>query len=100
MSEKNLRTLSLLEKLTSVQQQKLLKNCDKDFLIFCCECTLNVINGTVGINLKELRPYEKQLRLLSKTSTSVKERRKILMSSKGLKLMNLINQPCYCYLTD
>ena len=94
MREENLRTLSLLETLTSVQQQKLLKNCDKDFLIFCCKCALNVINGTVGVNLKELRPYEQQLRLLRKKSTSVKERRKILMSSKGLKLINLINQPC------
>ena len=46
---------------------------------------LNVINGTVGINLKELRPHEKQLRRLCKKSTSVKERRKILLTSKGPK---------------
>ena len=85
MSEKNLRTLSLLERLTSVQQQKLLKNCDTDFLIFCCECALNVKNDTVGINLKELRPSEKQLRLLCRKSTLIKKRRKILKSSKGLK---------------
>ena len=75
MSEKQLHTLSLLEKVTSVQQQKLLKNCDTDFLIFCCECALNAVNGTVGINLKELRPYEKQLRLLCRKST-IKKRKK------------------------
>ena len=49
--------------------------------------------------LKRVTTLWKQLRLLCKKSTSVKERRKILMSSKGLKLMNLINQP-YFYLTD
>ena len=45
----------------SVQQQKLLKNCDTDFPIVCCECALNVINDTVGINLKEQRFYENNL---------------------------------------
>ena len=61
MSEKELHTLKLLQKLTSVQQQKLRENCDTDFLIFCFECALNVINGTVEINLKNLHPYEKLL---------------------------------------
>ena len=71
-----------------------------DFLIFCCECALNVINGTVGINLKELRPCEKPLRLLFRKSTSIKKRRTFVLSSKGLKLLNFINHPCSCYLTD
>ena len=100
MSEKNLHTLSLLEKLTSVQQQKLLRHCDKEFLKFCCECAINVVNGTVGINVGELKQYETQLRSLCKRSTSNKKRRKILMSPKGLKLLNLIIRPCFCYLTD
>ena len=100
MSEKNLHTLSLLEKLTSIQQQKLLRHCDKEFLRFCCECAINVVNGTVGINVDELKQYEIQLRLLCKRSTSNKERRKFLMSPKGLKLLNFFIQPCFCYLTD
>ena len=54
---------------------KLLKNCDTEFLIFCCECALNAVNGTVGIKMKELRPYEKQLRLLCRKST-IKKRKK------------------------
>ena len=100
MSEKKLHTFSLLEKLTSIQQQKLLRHCDKEFLRFCCECAINVVNGTVGINVDELKQYEIQLRLLCKRSTSNKERRKILMSPKGLKLLNFIIRPCFCYLTD
>ena len=58
------------------------------------------MNGTVGINVEEIRQYETQLRLLCKRSTSDKKRRKILMSPKGLKLLNFIIRPCFCYLTD
>ena len=90
MSEKNVHTLSLLEKLTSIQQQKFLRHCDKEFLRFCCECAINVVNGTVGINVDELKQYEIQLRLLCKRSTSNKKRRKILMSPKSLNYQSLL----------
>ena len=53
-----------------------MENCDTDFVTFCCECALNVIKGTVGINLKELCPYKKQLRLLGRVNT-IKKRKKI-----------------------
>ena len=95
MSEKNLHTLSFSEILTSIQQQQLLRHCEKKFLGFCCQCAINVVNGTVGINVDELKQYEIQLRLLCKRSTTNKKRRKTLMSPKGLELLNFINRPCF-----
>ena len=50
---------------------------EKSCYRFFCECALNVMNGTVGINLQELRPYGKQLRLLCGKLTSIKESREI-----------------------
>ena len=101
MSAKNLHILSLLEKLfTSLQQQQFIKNCNIEYLKFCCECAVNIINGTVPVNLNELKFHKQQIKQLCKRSTSNQKRRKILMSKKGLKLLNLISRPCFCYLTN
>ena len=77
MGAKNLHILSLLEKLfTSLQQKQFLKHCDHEFLKFCCEFAVNIINGTVPVNLNDLKFYKQQLKQLCERSTSNQKRKK------------------------
>ena len=93
ISAKNLHILSFLEMFTPLQQQEFLKHCEIEFLNFCCECAIHIINGTVPVSSDELEFYKQQLKTLCKKSFSSQKLRNILMSKKGLKLLNLIYRP-------
>ena len=95
-----MHTLKHLENLTKVQKRRLFKTCkDQDIKCFC-ECALNIVNGTVGINLERLRRFERELKTLCKVSTSNERRRQIWCSVNGLKLIQLISWPCFIYLNN
>ena len=57
---KTLQDCSPMEKFTSLQQQRFLKYCGKEFLNFCSECAIDIINCTVPVDL-ELQFYKPQL---------------------------------------
>ena len=77
-----------------------LRDCDRHEIEFLCECALNIVNGNIPFNVDKLTPFEKQMKILCEPQTTDRKRRKVLSSTKGLKLLELISRPCYCYLSE
>ena len=101
MKEKRLRLLrSWQDQKNRKQMLKTLDSCDEQGIKFLCECALNIINGNIPFQVEKLIPFEKQLKHLCDETLSCAERRKLLTSVKGIKLLQLISRPCYCYLTE
>ena len=70
-----------------------LNYCSKEFIRFICECLLNLLHGKVpGIGIKDVKSFEAQLKRLISKRTPLSERRAVLSSKKGLKLMNTVGK--------
>lgn len=70
-------------------------HCNADFIIFLLECFINIIEGNLKIQSKNaLSPFSKILALLvedrSKAEVSIKKKRHLLMTSSGIKLLNIV----------
>ena len=83
-------TLETYHKLHSVgQRRKFLQQSTNSFVIFICEGLKTLLAGHIpNVHSKPLQPYENQLRRLTAKTTSIKERRVILASPKGLALLS------------
>lgn len=100
--------LSLLEhtqRFSPILKKLILLHCNDNFIVFLLEVALNIIGGNLRISSKSgLETYRrlfKQLILsnLSKSTSSVKEKRKILSTPKGLKLLTFLYEPIIQQLT-
>ena len=67
-----------------------LHNCPKEFIRFLCECCFNLLAGKLNIKKSQVFKFERQLKRLISKSTSLRERRSILSSPKGLKLISML----------
>lgn len=71
-----------------------LQNCPKEFVRFLSECVVNLMRGELdSLNKSDLISYKAQLKKLVSKRTTLKERRLILGSKKGLKLIEMITPP-------
>jgi len=82
------------------QRQKQVEKLQNDEVKFLCECALNVINGKVPFQVKQLLPYEKELKVLCNPNTTNEKRRFTLKSVKGNKLLQKISRPCIQYICN
>ena len=98
MSEKNKIMLKQMLFLSPKRQREFLNTVENSFILFLCECVLNVLEGNVKVTLGKLTPFEKELRILKRRSTPYSTRRQVLQTNKGLKLLKLIGKPCINYL--
>ena len=98
MNEKNVVTLKRLLKSNKHQRKHIIKNAERDFIQFLCECGLNVINGNVPVNKNLVFPYEDQLRALCQPKQSDYKRRKVLLTNKCINLVGVIGPHCCLYL--
>lgn len=65
---------------------KFLKDCDDDIIIAIAEVALNILNGNLKLNNKQLQKlgvHKLALRKLANKNQSVKSKRKILVQSGG-----------------
>lgn len=86
--------------MSRTQQSKFLLETDKSFIIFLCECAINVLNGKVAIDKAKLLKFEKELRMLVSRQTTGQEKRNTLSSARGLDLIKLLSTPCQTHLAD
>jgi hypothetical protein len=83
----NVFILKLYQSFTPTCQRVFLQQCPKEFIIFLCECIINLLAGKLKVVKSSLEKYKRQLRRLSQKRPSVKERRLILSSAKGIGLV-------------
>lgn len=81
--KQNYHFLKYLNKCTPKQRRALLQGADASQIACICEICLNVLNGNIAVNKKRIQKYKKALRNLTKRSTSVKTKRKILANQSG-----------------
>ena len=79
-----------------INESKLVR--DSDFIWFLSDCVMSVLPGVVPVNKKELKKFEKTLRQLSNRKIGKTERLKLIQSSSGTNLIQLIALPCIEYL--
>ena len=80
---RNIPILHALYKRTPRKRQQMVDILSDDTINALCDCACNIKSGNVPITtqqFKTLKPYHKQLKLLSKKSTSQKSKRKTLQS--------------------
>ena len=73
--------LKQMLQLPTQEQKQYMDSKDNRFILFLCECVLNVMEGIVHVSGAQLEQYEQQLRELCKRNTSYVKRRKILKSA-------------------
>ena len=76
--------------------RKFLREAPNSFIIFLCECLLNVINGNVPVNKQLLKNQEDSFQQLLSKETSLKKKQFIL--TKKSQLVKAIAFSCYLYL--
>lgn len=80
---RNATTLKQLRKASKQSRIKLIRDASKDTINCLCDCAYNVLKGNVPITTKQyasLKPYHKELKLVSKKSTSLKKKKKTFQS--------------------
>ena len=75
-----------------------LLHCKATFILFIAEVLLNIVNGNLPIQSKlELQKFRKEIYQIinnrKRSGSSVKEKRYILATSRGLRLLALIYDP-------
>ena len=87
---RNIPILHTLYKTSPRKRQKMVETLSDDTTNALCDCACNIKSGNVPLSkqqFKSLKPYHKQLKLLSKKSTSKEQKRKILQSGGFLGLL-------------
>jgi len=83
-----------------LDRRKAIQKSPDAFIKFLSDCLLNIINGNVrGISKKKLKDHEGQIKKLTTRRTSIKERKVILASPKGLKLLSTTVGPVLKHLS-
>ena len=72
-------------------QSHFLQSCPKEFIRFLCECIVNLLKGNLqAIKIHHVVKFQDEVWLLSLKRTTWKQRRKVLMSEKGLQIIAVI----------
>lgn len=80
---RNSTKLKDLHKASAKKKRQILKTASTDLICCLCECALNIRQGNVPLSSKQfgkLKKYHKQLKALSRKSSSVKTKQKVLQS--------------------
>ena len=87
--KKNLPALQLLEKAPKKLRIAVIDNATKDLILALCEVIHNVLIGTVKLSpneIKRLKPYHRLLVQITKKSTPLKTKKKLLVQKGGFLL--------------
>ena len=87
--KRNLPALQLLEKAPKKLRVAVIDNATKELILALCEVIHNVLIGTVKLTpgeIKRLKPYNRLLVQITKKSTSVKTKKKLLVQKGGFLL--------------
>ena len=91
MSTQHLSTLIALQKYSQSFQSTFLKYCPKDLIQFLNECIVNLLRGELKeIQKQEVLVFREEIHLLILKRTSLKKRRQILSSKKGISLISIL----------
>lgn len=97
MSLQNFYTVDLFLKFPTVLKKSFILNCSDDIIKFFCDSIFNVVKGNVKLaktlqsKISTLSREKNTMKLLcSKRKVSVKRKRYILASPRGLRLLKLI----------
>ena len=94
MNTQNLSTLQVFQLLARKCKNHFLQSCPKEFIRFICECIVNQLKGNLqAIKRHQVVKFQDEIWLLSLKRTSWKQRRNVLLSEKGLKLLAIITPP-------
>ena len=91
MSIQYVSILPIFQRFTRKLQKQFILHCPKSYIQFLSECLVNLLR----VELKDLRKedlvkYRKEISELTRRRTSLRKRRTILSSSKGLQLIAFI----------
>lgn len=98
MREKGVLILKETLQLSRKEQKKRIDFCSDDFIIFLCECVLNVLQGTVPIKVETIRKYQPEFEYILRNRKNISNIRKVFTTPKGLDIVRLIGEPCIKYL--
>ena len=85
--------LKVWKSFSSNFQKVFLENCPKEFIRFLCECIVNLVDGHLDIKKNQVVKYQHMVKRLGQRTVTLKERRKILSSNKGIRLLTLLFEP-------
>lgn len=81
--KKNYHFLQMLAKATPDQKRALLRTASNSQVLSLCEICLNTLVGNIPVDIKRLKKYKNIIRKLSKRSTSVRNKKALLLNQKG-----------------
>lgn len=87
---RNIPILQALHKTSPKKRKQMVHTMSDDSINALCDCACNIKSGNVPVTsqqFKSLKPYHKQLKILSKKSTPQKKKRKTLQSGGFLGLL-------------
>ena len=82
--------------LSDTKIRDFIKTAPNSFILFLCECFLNVVNGNVPANKNFLKNHKNEFEFILSKETKLKEKRIILV--RRLELVKSIGLSCYLYL--
>lgn len=74
---RNVPTLRKLHKASNNRRKQIIQHASKDTIASLCDCAFNIVQGNVPLTTKQfrlLKPYHKQLKLLSRKSSPHKQK--------------------------
>ena len=82
--------------LSDTKTKDFIKTAPKIYILFLCECFLNVVNGNVPANKNFLKNHKNEFEFILSKETSFKEKR--LNLARRIELLKSIGLSCYLYL--
>ena len=100
MNTQNLSTLQVFQSFSNKCKSLFLQSCPNELIWFLCECKINLPKGNLqSIKRHHVANFQSEVRLLSPTGTTWKQRRDILASERGLQLIKVITLPIINHLS-
>lgn len=85
----NVCTLKVFLTFSRDYQASFIRNAPKQFIIFLCECIVNILAGKLKITKNKVIRFKRQMKTLAQKKPSISERRIILSSDNGIRLINM-----------
>ena len=83
--KKHIPVLKVLHKAKDKERKRIIDSGNKELILCLCECIINILNGnvpTTSDQKKKLKRYTKNLQILKRQRTSLKQKKK-LFGQKG-----------------
>ena len=100
MNTQSLSILQVFRLLSRKCKSHFLQSCPKEFILFLCECIVNLLKGNLqAIKRHHVVKFQDEVWLLLLKRTTWKQRKNVPSSEKGLQLIAVITPPVINHLS-